>query len=83
MTPSRPRGVQPNPAGQLTRKVGPEQGKRVVFIASNSRTASTTIADLATQIGFAPIELGRIDEGGVLIQARNGLALPNLYELPQ
>jgi predicted dinucleotide-binding enzyme len=71
------------PAGQLSRKVSPEQGKRVVFVASNSPTASTTIADLATRIGFAPIELGRIDEGGVLIQARNALTLRNLFELPQ
>jgi len=71
------------PAGQLNRNVAPDQGKRVVFIASNSPTASATIADLATQIGYAPLELGRIDEGGVLIQARNALTLRNLYELPQ
>jgi predicted dinucleotide-binding enzyme len=71
------------PAGQLNRQVGPEHGKRVVFIASNSPTASATIADLAIQIGFAPVEIGRIDEGGVLIQARNALTLRNLYELPQ
>jgi hypothetical protein len=37
----------------------------------------------ATEIGFSPIELGRIDEGGVLIQARNALTLRNLYELRQ
>jgi predicted dinucleotide-binding enzyme len=71
------------PAGQLNRTLAPEQGKRIVFIASNSPTASATIAHLATQIGFAPLEVGRIDEGGVLIQARNALTLRNLYELPQ
>jgi predicted dinucleotide-binding enzyme len=71
------------PAGQLNRKVTKEQGKRVVFVASNSPTASTTVAALVAEIGFATIELGRIDEGGVLIQARNALTLRNLYELPQ
>jgi polyisoprenoid-binding protein YceI len=40
------------------------------------------VAGLCTDLGFAPIELGRIDEGGVLIQARNALVLRNLYELP-
>jgi predicted dinucleotide-binding enzyme len=70
------------PAGQLNRKVAPQPGKRVVFIASNSPTASATIADLASQIGFAPVEVGRIDEGGVLVQAPNALTLRNLYELP-
>ncbi|HEX4559316.1 MAG TPA: NAD(P)-binding domain-containing protein [Mycobacterium sp.] len=68
-------------ARRLSRRVAPEQGKRVVFIAGNSPTASATIADLATQIGFAPVEVGRIDEGGVLIQDRNALTLRDLYEL--
>ena len=67
---------------QFTEKRPPEFGRRVVFVASNSPTASTSVADLANQLGFAPVQLGRIDEGGVLIQARNALTLRNLYELP-
>jgi len=70
-------------AGQPNRKVAPEQGRRVVFIASNATTASATIADRATQIGFAPVEVEGPDAGGILVQARNALTLRNLYELPQ
>jgi predicted dinucleotide-binding enzyme len=56
-------------------------GKRVVFVSSNSDAASGVIAQLARDLGFAPIELGRIDEGGRLIQARNALVLRPLIEL--
>ena len=50
-------------------------GKRVVIVSSNSDAASGVIAQLARDLGFAPIELGRIDEGGRLIQAQNALVL--------
>jgi polyisoprenoid-binding protein YceI/predicted dinucleotide-binding enzyme len=59
-----------------------EFGRRVVFVSSNDSAASAVVAALCTDLGFAPIELGRIDEGGVLIQARNALVLRNLHELP-
>jgi predicted dinucleotide-binding enzyme/polyisoprenoid-binding protein YceI len=69
-------------AGQLAEKRPPEFGKRVVFVSSNDSAASALVAGLGTDLGFAPIELGRLDQGGVLIQARNALVLRNLYELP-
>lgn len=69
-------------ARQLAEKRPPECGRRVVFVASNDSAASTAVAGLCADIGFAPIELGRLDEGGVLIQARNALVLRELYELP-
>ena len=69
-------------ARQLAEKRPPEFGKRVVFVSSNDSAASAVVAGLCTDLGFAPIELGRIDEGGVLIQARNALVLRELYELP-
>ncbi|MET0699343.1 MAG: YceI family protein [Mycobacterium sp.] len=69
-------------ARQLAEKRPPEFGKRVVFVSSNDPAASATVAGLCTDLGFAPIELGRLDEGGVLIQARNALVLRELYELP-
>ena len=69
-------------ARQLAEKRPPEFGKRVVFVSSNDSAASATVAELCTELGFAPIELGRLDEGGVLIQARNALVLRELYELP-
>jgi predicted dinucleotide-binding enzyme/polyisoprenoid-binding protein YceI len=69
-------------ASQLAEKRPLEFGRRVVFVSSNDSAASAVVAGLCTDLGFAPIELGRIDEGGVLIQARNALVLRNLYELP-
>ena len=38
---------------------------------------------LARDLGFSPIELGRIDEGGRLIQAQNALVLRPLIEQPR
>jgi predicted dinucleotide-binding enzyme len=69
-------------ARQFAEKRPPEFGKRVVFVSSNDTAASAAVAKLCTDLGLAAIELGRIDEGGVLIQARNALVLRELYELP-
>jgi polyisoprenoid-binding protein YceI/predicted dinucleotide-binding enzyme len=69
-------------ARQFAEKRPPEVGRRVVFVSSNDAAASAAVAGLCTDLGFAPIELGRIDQGGVLIQARNALVLRELYELP-
>jgi predicted dinucleotide-binding enzyme len=45
-------------------------GKRVVFLASDDDDAATEIAALAENIGFSPIKLGGLSEGGLLVQAR-------------
>jgi 8-hydroxy-5-deazaflavin:NADPH oxidoreductase len=71
------------PANVLSAEVPSAHGKRVVFVSSNSHAASGVIAQLARDLGFAPIELGRIDEGGRLIQAQNALVLRPLIEQPR
>ncbi len=45
-------------------------GKRVVFLASDDEGAATEIGALAENLGFAPIKLGGLSEGGLLVQAR-------------
>ncbi len=45
-------------------------GKRVVFLASDDDGAADEIGALAENLGFAPIKLGRLSEGGLLVQAR-------------
>jgi 8-hydroxy-5-deazaflavin:NADPH oxidoreductase len=45
-------------------------GKRVVFLASDDDAAASEIGALAKALGFSPIQLGRLSEGGLLIQAR-------------
>ena len=69
-------------ARQLAEKRPPEVGRRVVFVSSNDPAASAAVAGLCTDLGFAPIERGRINDGGVIIQARNAMVLRELYELP-
>jgi predicted dinucleotide-binding enzyme len=45
-------------------------GRRVVFLASDDDGAADEIAALAGNLGFAPIKLGGLSEGGLLVQAR-------------
>ena len=41
-----------------------------MFVSSDDDAASAQVADLAERLGFAPVELGKIAEGGMLVQAR-------------
>ena len=45
-------------------------GKRVVFLASDDDAAAAEIGALAETLGFSPIKLGGLSEGGLLVQAR-------------
>jgi predicted dinucleotide-binding enzyme len=45
-------------------------GRRVVFLASDDEGAATEIGVLAEKLGFSPINLGGLSEGGLLVQAR-------------
>jgi 8-hydroxy-5-deazaflavin:NADPH oxidoreductase len=45
-------------------------GRRVVFLASDDDGAAEDIGELAENLGFAPLKLGGLSEGGLLVQAR-------------
>jgi predicted dinucleotide-binding enzyme len=45
-------------------------GRRVVFLSSDDEAAAAPVAALAEQLGFAPVNLGKFEEGGALVQAR-------------
>lgn len=45
-------------------------GRRVVFLASDDEGAAKQVGELAGNLGFAPITLGGLSEGGMLVQAR-------------
>jgi len=47
-----------------------EGGHRVVFLSSDDEDATAPVAALAKQLGFAPVELGKLNEGGALVHAR-------------
>lgn len=44
-------------------------GRRVVFLASDDDGAAAEVAAFAEKLGFAPIKLGGLSEGGLLVQA--------------
>ena len=45
-------------------------GRRVVFLASDDDGAAAEIGAHAENLGFSPIKLGGLSEGGLLVQAR-------------
>jgi predicted dinucleotide-binding enzyme len=45
-------------------------GRRVVFLASDDDGAAAEIGALAENLGFSPIQLGGLSEGGLLVQTR-------------
>lgn len=45
-------------------------GRRVVFLASDDDGAAEEIGALAEKLGFSPVKLGGLSEGGLLAQAR-------------
>jgi len=70
------------PATVVSRQLSAEEGKIVIFISSSSDSASKEIARLAEILGFSPVELGRVDEGGRLIQVGSALTLRLFIERP-
>ncbi|KQV30194.1 NADP oxidoreductase coenzyme [Rhizobium sp. Root1203] len=60
-------------------------GRRVVFLAGDDEGALMEIGVLAKNLGFAPVNLGGLSEGGLLVQARGNtwgqLIFKNLVEL--
>jgi predicted dinucleotide-binding enzyme len=57
-------------AGTLGQDPAVQGGKRAVFLSSDDDAAATQIGALAERLGFAPIQLGGLSEGGLLVQAR-------------
>jgi len=57
-------------AGVLGQDPAVHEGRRAVFLASDDDGAAAEIAALAENLGFSPIKLGGLSEGGLLVQAR-------------
>jgi predicted dinucleotide-binding enzyme len=79
------KGFNHLPAAQLGTNPSPNGHRQAVFLSSNDADASATVASLATQLGFAPVELGRLDKGGVPLHIvagqPGGLLFQNLEKL--
>ena len=57
-----------------------EGGHRVVFLSSDEEEAVAPVADLAKQLGFAAVKLGRFNEGGALVHARGNTWGPLIFQ---
>jgi 8-hydroxy-5-deazaflavin:NADPH oxidoreductase len=79
------KGFNHLPAAQLGTSSSANGQRQVVFLSSNDADASATVASVATQLGFAPVELGRLEEGGVPLHVvggrPGGLLFQNLEKL--
>lgn len=58
------------PARTLAQDPDVKGGRRVTFLSSDDDDAASQVAALVEQLGFAPVKLGKLAEGGLLIQAR-------------
>lgn len=59
------------PARVLAQRPSTHQGRRVIFLAGDDDSSIATVTTLVTQLGYAPVNLGKIAEGGQLVQARD------------
>jgi predicted dinucleotide-binding enzyme len=74
------KGFNHLPAATLASDPGAGGGHRVVFLSSNDEAAATQVANLARQLGFAPVNLGKLEEGGTLVQARGKNWAPLIFQ---
>ena len=57
-----------------------EGGYRVVFLSSDDEDAIAPVAALAKHLGFAPVDLGKLNEGGALVHARGRTWGPLIFQ---
>jgi predicted dinucleotide-binding enzyme len=68
------------PAATLATDPVVEGGHRVVFLSSDDEDAIAPVAVLAKKLGFAPVELGKFNEGGALVHARGQTWGPLIFQ---
>ena len=68
------------PAAVLAQDPAVAGGRRVIFVSSDDERAATTVATLAAQLGYAPVQVGKIAEGGALLQARDKAWAPLIFQ---
>ena len=74
------KGFNHLPAAALAADPVVEGGHRVVFLSSDDEDAIGPVAGLAKQLGFAPVKLGKLNEGGALVQARGRTWGPLIFQ---
>lgn len=69
------------PAKLLAMDPAESGGRRVMFVAGNEAVSTAAIVDLVKNLGFAAVTLGKLNEGGVLLEKGGPLVLQNLIKL--
>jgi predicted dinucleotide-binding enzyme len=70
------------PAALLAADPEVSEGRRVLFLSGDDASANAEIAALIEKLGFAPVDVGRLSEGGRLQQFGGALTLKNLVQHP-
>ncbi|MEO6873605.1 MAG: NAD(P)-binding domain-containing protein [Opitutaceae bacterium] len=68
------------PAKLLAQEPAQNGGRRVMFVSSNDEGAEASMGQLVADLGFAPILLGKVSEGGKLIDKDGALILQNIIK---
>lgn len=68
------------PAAILAKDPAEAAGRRVLFVSGNDHAANVQVASLIQKLGFAPIMLGKIAEGGRLQQFGGPLTAQNFIK---
>jgi hypothetical protein len=68
------------PARVLAEDPATGGGRRVIFLSSDDESAAATVAALVEQLGYAPVNLGKIAEGGQLVQGHDGIWAPLIFQ---
>ena len=70
------------PAALLAADPEVSEGRRVLFLSGDDAPANAEISALIEKLGFAPIDLGKLSEGGRLQQFGGALTSKNLVQHP-
>lgn len=68
------------PAAVLEDEPRRSEGHRTLFVSGDHADANEKVASLASMLGFSPITLGRLAEGGLLQQFGGPLAMHSLID---
>lgn len=74
------KGFNHLPARTLAADPNVKGGRRVVFLSSDDEAAAEQVAELAGKLGFAPVNLGKLEEGGALVQVLDQSWAPLIFQ---
>jgi predicted dinucleotide-binding enzyme len=70
------------PAALLAADPKVSEGRRVLFLSGDEASANAEVSALIEKLGFAPVDLGKLSEGGRLQQFGGALTTKNLVQYP-